>query len=245
MAFGRRRARRNIDARDLADYRTNPEERFDGRSVDIDRASKSLGATKKAVREALSKAKKTFSNTVLRRISGRSDADTSKEASGRGMLQAAYGRGPRGSAINAKAAAKNLGVSPRTVRRWAAGTQQPSADHLKALQAAARRATTTKAGRKAATKDFRASEQGRAALQRGSKVWVDGYQGLHSESDDYSRERRIVTDVNAGDVEAMLRAYEEGGDAGLRHWLTEGPGQNYVDNWEFRTIDDFGFGDPR
>ena len=75
----------------------------------------------------------------------------------RGMLQAVFGRGPRGGAVNARAAAQSLGVSPGTVRRWAAGTQNPSPGRLAAIRQAARRTTTTKRGRR--TRDRRLPDQ--------------------------------------------------------------------------------------
>ena len=34
------------------------------------------------------------------------------------------------------------------------------------------------------------------------------------------------------DLEAMLRAYEEGGDRGLRDWMEGYLGNNYVAGWE-------------
>ena len=46
------------------------------------------------------------------------------------------------------------------------------------------------------------------------------------------------------DVEAMLRAYEEGGDRGLRDWMEGYLDNNYVAGWEFLTIDDLGIGPP-
>jgi transcriptional regulator with XRE-family HTH domain len=160
------------------------------------------------------------------------------------MLQAAYGRGPRGGAVNAKAAAQDLGVSPGTVRRWAAGTQRPSLGRLAALRAAARRATTTKRGRRAATADFRSSAQGRQALRTGSKIWVSGEQGVGGYDQAYARDRRVATDITADELEAMLRAYEEGGDRGLREWMTAFFDDKYVAGWDFVTIDDFGIGTP-
>ena len=47
-----------------------------------------------------------------------------------------------------------------------------------------------------------------------------------------------------GEIEAMLRAYEDGGDSGLRDWMREFFDDKYVDGWDFVTIDDFGIGTP-
>lgn len=138
---GRRRSR--ISASDLAGYGS-----VANGTVDVDRAARGLGASKRDVRRAIRQAQAAQSNTFLRRISGRREADSAEGSSMRGMLQAVFGRGPRGGAVNARAAAQSLGVSQGTVRRWAAGTQQPSKGRLASIRAAARRVTTTKRGRR-------------------------------------------------------------------------------------------------
>jgi DNA-binding transcriptional regulator YdaS (Cro superfamily) len=239
MARPGRRRRTQISTGDLAGYGSVSNE-----TVDVDRAARGLSASKTAVRQAIRQAKTALSNTFFRRMSGRREADVAEGASPRGMLQAAYGRGPRGGAVNAKAAAQDLGVSPRTVRRWAAGTQQPSPDHLKALQTSARGATRTKSGRRAATADFRTSPQGSQALRTGSKLWISGEQGVGGYDQGYARDRRVATDINPEELEAMLHAYEESGDRGLREWMTGIFDDKYVAGWDFVTIDDFGIGTP-
>ena len=236
---GSRRRRSRISASDLADYGS-----VANGTVDIDRAARGLGVSKTAVRQAIRQAEAGQSNTFLRRISGRGEADVTEEGSARGMLQAAFGRGPRGGPVNAKAAAQALGVSAGTVRRWAAGTQKPSPGPLAALRAAARRTITTKRGRRAATSDFRTSAQGSQALRGGSKIWVSGEQGVGGYDQGYARDRRVATDITPDELEAMLRAYEDGGDRGLRDWMKEFFDDKYVAGWDFVTIDDLGIGTP-
>jgi DNA-binding transcriptional regulator YdaS (Cro superfamily) len=235
MAPAGRRRRVRVSADDLAQYGS-----VAGRTVNIGRAARGLGASQNAVRRAIRQAEAAQSSTFYRRLSGRGDADVAEGASARGMLQAAYGRGPRGGAVNARAAAQDLGVSPGTVRRWAAGTQRPSPGHLKALRSAARRAVTTKRGRRAATADFRASVRGRRALRVGDKLGVSGTQGPR----DYPRDRQVSVDIDPEQIEDMLRAYEEGGDRGLHDWMADFLDNNYVAGWEFLTIDDLGIGQP-
>jgi transposase InsO family protein len=162
------------------------------------------------------------------------------------MLLAAFGRGVRGAAVNAKAAAAKLGVAVSTVRRWAAGTQQPSAAHRDALQTASRQASTTKAGRQSATADFRSSAHGQKALTDGTSLWISGNQGVGgADSDQYTRDRTVTQAIDVDDVEAMLRAYEEEGDEGLHDWMRQVMGDKYVADWGFISIDDFGFGSAR
>ena len=213
--------------------------------MNVDRAARGLGASKTEVRQAIRQAEAAQSNTFYRRISGRREADFADGASLRGMLQAVFGRGPRGGAVNAKAAAQSLGVSPGTVRRWAAGTQRPSRGRLAAIRQAARRVTTTKRGRRAATADFRTSTQGSQALRAGSKIWVSGEQGVGGYDQGYARDRRVATDISPEEIDALLRAYEDGGDRGLRDWLKEFFDDKYVAGWDFVTIDDFGIGTPQ
>ncbi|OOK65417.1 helix-turn-helix family protein [Mycobacterium kansasii] len=234
---GRRRSR--VSASDLAGYGS-----VTNGTVDIDRAARGLGVSKNEVRQALRQAQAAQSNTFLQRISGRREADSAGGASMRGMLQAVFGRGPRGAAVNARAAAQALGVSPGTVRRWAAGTQQPTPGRLATIRAAARRVSSTKRGRRAAAADFRTSAQGSKALRTGSKIWVSGEQGVGGYDQGYARDRRVATDISADEIEALLRAYEEGGDRALRDWLKQFFDDKYVAGWDFVTIDDFGIGSP-
>lgn len=236
-----RRSKRQteIKSSDLADYGS-----VANGTVNVDRAALGLGASKTRVQQALRKAQAAQSNTFFRRISGREEADPAQRGSVRGMLQAVFGKGPRGGAVNTKAAAHALGVSQGTVRRWAAGTQKPAPDRLAQLDSDARRMTTTKAGRRAAIADFRANDRGRQALLGGSKIWIAGEQGVGGYDQGYARDRRVATDIDPEELEAMLRAYEDGGDSGLREWMQEFFDDQYVAGWDFVTIDDFGIGTP-
>lgn len=235
------RQRRKIDARHLVDYGSPVNQ-----DVNVDQAAKKLRVSKTAVRNAMKEATAKMSNAFYRGISGRRDADVAERTSTKGMLQAAYGKGPRGGAVNAKAAAEGLGVSAGTVRRWARGSQQPSPEHLKSLQTAARKSTSTKAGRRAATDSFRSSEQGRKALAAGARIHISGYQGPENYA--WERDRDTTTDpLSAAEIEALLRAYEEEGDKGLRDYLTDIMNPRYLKGgpWEFGTISDFRIGDMR
>lgn len=236
-----RRPRRNrpIETSDLAGYGS-----ISNRTVNVDRAARGLGASKTEVRQAIRQAEAVQSNTFYRRISGLREADSAEGNSMRGMLQAVFGRGPRGGAVDARAAARSLGVSPGTVRRWAAGTQQPSPDRLATIRKAARRATNTKGGRQAATAEFRRGSQGSQALRGGSKIWISGEQGVGGYEQGYARDRRVAVDIAPSEIEAMLRAYEDGGDSALRDWMQGFFDDKYVDGWDFVTIDDFGIGTP-
>lgn len=199
-----------------------------------------LKASPVAVRKVMAQAAQERASAMFAGISGRAAPD---EGSPRSMLQAVFGRGPRGGAVNAAAAAKSLKVSVNTVRRWAAGTQKPSPQRLKKLKSAARRLTRTKTGRRKATDACRSRRRRRPGADT---VWVTGWQGP---ADEYASERyrTVRMDVSPEDIDALLDAYEQEGDAKLHEWLTNHYRNNDwggVDGWVFHSIDAFGFGEP-
>lgn len=219
------------------------------RDVNIDEASRKLRVSKTAVRKAMRQEVVTLRSVIYRGITGRRDADVGELTNVMGMLQAVYGYGPRGSKVNTKVAAEALGVSAATVRRWANGSQQPSPDHLKAIKTAARRAASTKAGRRAATQVFRNSERGRKALAGGTggaRIHIGGYQGPENYA--WERDRDVSSDpLTPAEIEGLLRAYEDGGDKGLLNYLADIMDPRYMHGspWEFATISDFWIGDRR
>jgi hypothetical protein len=172
-------------------------------------------------------------------VSGRADADV------RGMLTAAYGPGPRGAAINTRAAAQDLGVRQRTVQRWLAGDERqhnrPSDTHLRGLARKARQAATTRAGRRRAL----AGVRGSSMTRYGSKMAVRGVQGPTAAGRDYRRSRQVLLQLDPDSVTDLLDAYEAGGDKGLVSWLEEYAGDHYVDGWGFDSIEHLGLDDPR
>lgn len=235
------RRRRNLTGDDLGKYGS-----VAAGTVNVDRAAAGLKVPKSQVREVIKQSKGSHRQTYFRAISGRREADVTTQSSAKGMLLAAFGRGVRGAAVNAKAAASKLGVAASTVRRWAAGKQAPSPAHLDALKSASAKAATTKSGRKAATDDFRSSSVGHAALVGGTTLWISGNQGPGgNDSDEYTRDRTIAFPIDVDDLQAMLRAYEEDGDAGVHGWLTDVADQKYLGDWGYISVDDFGFGSQR
>lgn len=231
---------RKINGSHLVDYGSPV-----NRDVNIDKAAKALRVSKTAVRKAIRQEAAILRSVIYRGITGRRDADVGELTNIMGMLQAVYGYGPRGSKVNAKAAAEALGVSPGTVRRWANGSQQPSPGHLTVLKTAARQAASTKAGRRAATEIFRNSKRGRKALADGARIHTSGYQGPANYA--WERDRDVTTDpLTAAEIEGLLRAYEDGGDKGLLDFLTEILDTRYLGaEWEFGTLSDFHIGDRR
>lgn len=176
-------------------------------------------------------------NSIFNALTGRG-GDITTGGTLTDKLVAAFGPGRRGATVNTQAAAKALGVTPRTIQRWVKGEiRNPKPSHAQALAKAARQAATTKAGRKAAL----AAARGDRASKRGATMRIRGQQGPL----DYERYGRTVTlDLNPEQVEAMRDAYEAGGDKGMLGWTTTELDQNYVADWNIVTIDDIRF-DPR
>lgn len=234
--------KRKITADDVVAARDEHASVFDTSAANINVIAKRLGTTAAAVRQAMRESVKGFGDVAFERLAGRKAAADDPLS----MLQAVFGPGPRGGAVNAREAAKELGVAPGTVRRWAAGTQKPSAGHLKKLQGAAKRATQSVRGRKRVTRTYRNSGKGAAATQFGGYVFVTGYQGPHVEKDregkpnsyGSGRWRTVRMKVSPKDVDDLLDAYEKGLDT-LKDVLTE-LYQREIAEWEFLTIDDFG-----
>lgn len=188
--------------------------------------------------------------SLFQGLTRRQGADVSGKAGTtpdlRGMLLAAYGPGARGG-VNTAAAAKDLGVSRRTVERWVApeGRQRiakPKTDTLQKLTTKSRQSATTQQGRRAAIKSVRESKQGKSIAKYGARVKIKGRQGVAGGGGFYIRDRSIQIPPDQGgmspsDVEAMWSAYERGGDKELSKWLSGYASDKYVDGWTFESID--------
>lgn len=168
-------------------------------------------------------------------------ADVSGNTSGdvHGMLLAVGGAsGKTQSGIDLTKAAAKLGVSRRTVERWlrtaTTGTgQRPSAGHAKLLAKKARQAATTIAGRRAALAE---STLGKAITRRGARIALSGDQGPRANGRDYLRFRTTMLELDPSAAQAMLDAWQAGGDKGFMTWATQFWGDEYVPDWTFGDI---------
>ena len=172
-------------------------------------------------------------------LTGNSEADVTGKGDVRGMLMAVGGSSSKTkSGIDLTKAAAKLGVSRRTVERWvktaATGQgQRPSPQHAKLLAGHARKAATTKAGRKAAVQVVR----DRKTMARGARLAIKGSQGPLRNGKDYPRNRLTQLMIDPDAAEAMLTAYEQGGDKGFMTWATNFYDQEYLEDWGFQTVD--------
>lgn len=179
--------------------------------------------------------------SLFRGLTGRTgDVSGDTEVSTASMLRAAYGSTARGG-IDTKAAAKDLGVSQRSVQRWIASEERqharPRADRLKAIATKARQAATTQRGRKQALRGVRDSSAGKKMAAKGASISVDGRQGPSGAKATYVRQRAIGLSLSPNEVESLWAAYEQGGDKAASTWLTNHAGDNYLDGWQFESID--------
>src|ERR1019366_3478083 len=172
-------------------------------------------------------------------ITGNSEADVTGKGDVRGMLMAVGGSSSKTkSGIDLTKAAANLGVSRRTVERWvktaATGQgQRPSPQHAKLLAGQARKAATTKAGRRAAVQVVR----DRKTMARGARLAIKGLQGQLRNGKDYPRNRLTQLTIDPDAAEAMLNTYEQGGDKAFMTWATNFYDQEYLEDWGFQTVD--------
>lgn len=211
--------------------------------LDVDATAKALKVSKETVQQAYSEIREEHRTRIFTAVTGRG-GDISGQAAGgdiREFLRAGFGR-PDGR-IDTKAASQALGVPRRTVQYWASGARQPgNPERLAQAAAHARLAATSQMGRHLATNTFRASARGKAMLNRGGKVKVKGVQGPGLR---YTRaDREPIVDMLAADVDAMLDAYDKGGDVGLQGFLEDLFDSNYVEGWTFASIDGIEFLEP-
>lgn len=185
-------------------------------------------------------------SALFQALTGRTaDVTGSREGELRGMLMAIGGPSTRtGSGIDLTAAAKQLGVTRRTVERWVTGATErgrPTGKNLTNLVAKSRQAATTQRGRRAALADTRKSQ----LPSYGAKLGVTGEQGPTRAGRDYRRLRRIDLALDPAEVEAMLGAYEQGGDKGFVSWFEGHADQSYVNDWGIDSVDGVELRDPR
>ena len=156
----------------------------------------------------------------------------------RGMLEAIGGKSSKTrSGIDLSTAAARLKVSRRTVERWVKADetglgQRPKPQSMKALQRMSRQAASTKAGRARA-----AREVAKRMSSAGSRLTITGDQGPPDGRVRYKRVRTTILEIGPDDATSMLDAWVQGGEKGFLGWAEQYWDENYVDEWEFDSID--------
>lgn len=173
-------------------------------------------------------------SSIFRGMTGRSGVDVSgRPGNVRAQLMTLGGPSAKTkSGIDLTAAANKLGLQRRTLERWVGGQQKPRATNAKTLATKAKQVASTKAGRS------QVADQVRSRTSRGGRVSIKGWQGPGAK--DYYRKRTTEVDLDPDQMEAMVGAWESGGDKGLMGWLTDHYDEEYLGDWGFDTVDEFG-----
>ncbi len=126
------------------------------------------------------------------------------------LLAYAYGPGPRGGAVNTRAAADALGVSVRTVQRWlhTAQPSTPSAAHLRAIRGAVRALARHRPATPSPEhlRQIRSAARAKAADRHtrvGGTLRARGWQGPRDDPK-YKRHRYVEWDLGPEELQAML-----------------------------------------
>lgn len=177
-------------------------------------------------------------------LTGRSGAGLAPGASIRDKLTTAFGSNRKGN-VDTRTAAKELGVSQRTVQRWIAGEGRqrsaPKPATANVIDTKARQAATTKRGRSRAVDAMRKSSLGRQMSRGGGTITVRANQGPGS-GVGYQRWRSVMIPITTSDgsnhMDQLWAAYEAGGDAAARAVIDD-LAQDYCAGWQFGEVQDF------
>ncbi len=152
-----------------------------------------------------------------------------------GMLRTVGGASSRTrSGIDLTKVAQRMKVSRRTVERWArAGEtgqgQRPSAEHFKGLTRRSRQASTTQRGRKATVRNSGL----RGSFSAGASVTIKANQGPTAAGKEYRRLRTTNQDLDPEEAQAMIDAWEQGGEKGFLAWASNRWDSGYLEGWGF------------
>lgn len=135
-----------------------------------------------------------------------------------------------------RAVAERLGVSTRTVQRWAKGTNKPRPRHAAGLR---------DLGRSREVRSALNPAKRRKLTTKGARMRMQSYQGpLRGPSGgagDYRRERTVLVDLGPELMERVYEAWENGDDDEaaeiLAEYMTDQRG--YPSSWDFGSPDDF------
>ncbi len=164
-------------------------------------------------------ARKVDRGAVFAALTGRrGDVSGVVRVCGACWLRSRARRAGRGE-VDTRAAAVALGVSQRTVQRWLRSERETGragirSENLTRTQKASRQAATTRQGRRRALQDART----RRNRQRPVTVRVKGDQGPRNSGKGYVRNRTTGAELDPEQHDAMLDAYEAGGDRGVAEY---------------------------
>lgn len=209
--------------------------------LDLAKAATILGVSRRTLERYLSEDRRpTAANADLirqaaRKAQGRAPRDPHKRMLS--LLEIIGGTSKRTkSGVNTAAAAKRLGVSPGTVRRWANNPEaHPNAATQAKMLATARRMTNTKRGRTSAMREIRAHQ----VFDRPMTLDITAMQGPAGSAtkgapvSDYLRDRRTHFDITAEEANQLLDLYQDSGPDAVHDWVNDMLSQRYYHGgWE-------------
>lgn len=184
---------------------------------------------------------------VFQNLTGKSYDDVTSDEmtdSPRAMLQYLFpGRSDR-QQIDTRLAAQRLGVSQRTVQRWARDDRIPRAETLKKIRTRTRQTVTTKRGRTQMAKRLAATAPSTGRTRR---ITIHGLQGPTTDPNDrqYLRLGNASINMSPEQQAELYEAWASGGDDAAIQYLTSKFDGGYVDGWRFHGIDGISWKDAQ
>ncbi|MER7498317.1 hypothetical protein ABT033_37730 [Streptomyces pharetrae] len=124
-----------------------------------------------------------------------------------------------------KAVAQRLGVSERTVQRWAAGDSKPRFGNARKLKNFVRNDPQMRRAQLSNLRQARIRNQG-------SRVKARGEMGVTAAGKKYRRTREIETELSPDAMNEIMERWLQGDDAGALDALNEALGNEYVGGFE-------------
>lgn len=176
---------------------------------------------------------------VFQNLTGKTYDEVTGDAmtnSPRSMLQYLYPSSKTASGVDTHTAAQRLGVSQRTVQRWAREDRIPKAETLKKVRTRTRQTVTTKRGRAQIAKRLRTTAPTTGTSKR---IIIHGLQGPTTDPNDrmYLRYGNAGHNFSPEQQAALYDAWASGGDDAAIDYLTSQFDGGYVDGWRFHGID--------
>jgi predicted transcriptional regulator len=128
-----------------------------------------------------------------------------------------------------KAVAEKLGVSERTVQRWAAGDGKPRFGNARKLKGFVRDDPDMRRAQLSSLREARIRNQG-------SKVKAKGEMGVKAAGKKYRRNREIEAELSGDAMAEVMEKWLQGDDAGALEALNEALGSEYVGGFELADV---------
>ncbi|MGW4954564.1 hypothetical protein [Streptomyces parvulus] len=163
------------------------------------------------------KGKKATADALYQGISRQSDPSTGSPAAMVAKAKEVYG--------TTKDVAQQLGVSERTIQRWASGEGKPRFGNGKKLKDFVRNDPNMRRAQLSNLREARIRNQG-------SKIRAKGEMGVTAGGKKYRRNREIEAQLSPEAMAEVMDKWLQGDDQGAMEALHEAIGNEYVDGFE-------------